>query len=164
AALGVPGLGEAQAAELAKSFPGLPHRLQLVGLVRGVPCYNDSKATTPEATLLAVKAMHESGLRVHLIAGGYDKHSDLAPVAALAGELAGLYTIGATGPAIATAAGGSAQECGTVAAATAAALASAKPGEAVLMSPACASWDQFDNYEQRGELFAALIKQAGGEA
>lgn len=164
AALGVRGLDESNAAKLAKSFPGLPHRLQLVGLVRGVPCYNDSKATTPEATLLAVKAMHESGLRVHLIAGGYDKHADLSPVAALGSELAGLYTIGATGLAIAAIAGGRASECGTLETATAAALAKAKPGEAVLLSPACASWDQFDNYEQRGELFAALVKQAGGGA
>ena len=163
AALGVPGLGDANAAELARDFPGLPHRLQLVGTVRGVACYNDSKATTPEATLLAVKAMHESGMRVHLIAGGFDKLADLSPVAALADELAGLYTIGATGPAIAAGAGGRARECGTVRAATAAALARATPGEAVLLSPACASWDQFDNYEQRGELFAALVRNAGGE-
>lgn len=167
AALGVPGLHEARALELARDFAGLPHRLQMVGKVQGVACYNDSKATTPEATLLAVEAMRESGMPVHLIAGGYDKHADLTPVAGLAsgreGVLAGLYTIGATGPAIAAAAGGRAMECGTLEKAVAGALAKAAAGEAILLSPACASWDQFENYEQRGELFAALVKHAGAE-
>ncbi|MBI1189755.1 MAG: UDP-N-acetylmuramoyl-L-alanine--D-glutamate ligase [Tepidisphaera sp.] len=161
AALGVSGLSESKAAALAADYPGLPHRLQLVARVRGVACYNDSKATTPEATLLAVRALHESGVRVHLIAGGYDKHADLSSVAALAREGVRLYTIGATGPVIAASAGGKATECGTLEVAVRAAVNAAREGEALLLSPACASWDQFSNYEERGEQFAALVRGHG---
>ncbi|MFN0131119.1 MAG: UDP-N-acetylmuramoyl-L-alanine--D-glutamate ligase [Phycisphaerales bacterium] len=146
------------------TFPGLPHRLQLVATIGGVRYYNDSKCTTPEAALLAIAALRESGIdAVHLIAGGYDKGSDLGPVAAAAARLAGLYTIGATGPTLAEAArqaDGTAHvdECGTLDIAVALASVRACPGEAVLLSPACASWDQFTNYEARGERFAAMVR------
>ena len=71
-----------------------------------------------------------------------------------------MYTIGKTGPAIAKASNGDAHECATLDRAVAAALGRAKEGDVILLSPACASWDQFENYEQRGELFAKLV--AGG--
>ncbi|MBL9030364.1 MAG: UDP-N-acetylmuramoyl-L-alanine--D-glutamate ligase [Phycisphaerae bacterium] len=155
------------------TFPGLPHRLQLVAEAGGVRYYNDSKCTTPEAALLALAALREAGISgIHLIAGGYDKQSDLGDVARSAAQLAGLYTIGTTGPAIARAArnevarvsggangGAHVEECGTLDVAVARARARARAGEAVLLSPACASWDQFTNYEARGEAFAAMVRR-----
>jgi UDP-N-acetylmuramoylalanine--D-glutamate ligase len=168
------------------SFAGLPHRLERVtGLTpdasdqaAGPLAFNDSKSTTPEATLTAVAALAEEGGpgRVHLIAGGYDKGSDLSPIALLAtgsaslGPIAGLYTIGKTGPTIAARARdagareGVVLECGTVEAAVDAAWARMKPGDALLLSPGCASWDQFTNYEARGDAFKAALRRKAGRA
>jgi UDP-N-acetylmuramoylalanine--D-glutamate ligase len=166
------GIAREIATEAVQTFAGLPHRLQLVAtlsLAGGrVRCFDDSKSTTPESCLLAVGAFEEEGEcgsdRVHLIAGGYDKGSDLAPIGRLGVRLAGLYTVGKTGPAIARAAAGRARECGTVEAAVRAATRSCREGDVILLSPACASWDQFENYEKRGEQFVALVKAAGGSA
>ncbi len=137
------------------TFPGLPHRLQLVFEHRGICCYNDSKSTTPESAILAVDSFPE-GSRIHLIVGGYDKGSDLQPVADLAGRIAGVYAIGATGPAIHRLHPG-VKVCGTLESAVSQAARHLQAGDILLLSPGCASWDQFTNYEARGHEFSRLV-------
>jgi UDP-N-acetylmuramoylalanine--D-glutamate ligase len=159
-ALGQPGLTRDQAEAHARTFAGLPHRLQYVESPRGLRCYNDSKSTTPDSTLLALDAFRETpGLaRVHLIAGGYDKGIDLSAISRAASELAGFYLIGETAEALAhSASAANTHRCGTLETAVAQALAKADPDDVLLLSPGCASWDQFTNYEARGERFAQLV-------
>jgi len=159
------------------SYRALPHRLQLVAEhaprrgQRPIRFYNDSKSTTPDSTLRALEAIASdpgmSAQQIHLIAGGYDKGSDLAPVANAGTRLAGLYTIGATGPGLAAAAGAAAApgaiasitECGTLERAIDKAFGRLRPGDALLLSPACASWDQFVNFEERGDAFTRLVRE-----
>jgi UDP-N-acetylmuramoylalanine--D-glutamate ligase len=138
------------------SFPGLPHRLCAVGTHSPPRFYDDSKATTPEATLLALEAFPDPS-RIHLIAGGYDKGVSLESIARRCEQLAGLYTIGATGPALADAAGGSCTPCETLERAVARALPRMRSGDVLLLSPGCASWDQFSDYRQRGRRFTTLV-------
>jgi len=152
-------ISEHQARDAARTFKGLPHRLEFVGEIGRVRFFNDSKATTPGATLIGVSSFPAE--RTHLIAGGYDKRIDLSPISEQASTLAGLYTVGQTGPQLARAADaiapGSAFECGTLDAAIERASDRARPGDVVLLSPGCASWDQFTNFEARGDLFRAWV-------
>lgn len=142
-----------------RAFPGLPHRLQFVATVRGARWYNDSKATTPEATVLAVRALREAGIeRIHLIAGGYDKKVSLTAISDLAGELASLAGIGTTAQAVCA---GRGQVCETLERAVEWIGPRVSAGDGVLLSPGCASWDQYTNFEERGERFAALAREAG---
>tara|TARA_R110000782_G_scaffold57258_1_gene119499 strand:+ start:4565 stop:5914 length:1350 start_codon:yes stop_codon:yes gene_type:complete len=155
-------LKESDIEAAVRTFPGLPHRLRLVHEAGGVRFYDDSKCTVPGASVLAVDAMdHTLGAgRTHLICGGYDKGLDLASLAGLAARLAGIYTIGATGDTIADAAGDRAVRCGTLDVAVRAAVSRSKPGDAVLLSPGCASWDQFEHYEARGRAFESFARAA----
>ena len=139
-------------------FPGLPHRLHHIGVFSDIECVNDSKSTTPEATLKAIESLaHPS--RIHLIAGGYDKGSNLEVIARLHDSLAGLYTIGDTGRSIASDGG---RYCQTIEGAVKAAAESARPGDVLLLSPGCASWDQFSNFEARGIAFETAVRQILG--
>jgi len=149
-------------APMLSDFSGLPHRLQFVGECGGVRCYNDSKATTPGATVLAVESFGEVS-RVHLIAGGYDKGADLSPIAALGSRLGGLYTIGATGRAIAELdCSHRGLICETLDRAVDVALDRAGTGDVLLLSPGCASWDQFASYEDRGRQFETQVQARAG--
>jgi len=160
-----------------RTFPGVPHRLREVGSRNGVLYVNDSKATNVASTLVALQAFPEGG--VHLILGGQGKSQDFAPlrepVAAncravyLIGEDASLIAAalewvaareGEVVPEGATAPDGTAvplHECGDLERAVAAASAAASTGETVLLSPACASFDQFADFEARGERFLKLV-------
>ncbi|MFQ5473340.1 MAG: glutamate ligase domain-containing protein, partial [Dehalococcoidia bacterium] len=154
------------------SFAGLPYRLQLIGsfhLRRGITIrgYDDSKSTTPEAASLGIDAFSvEQGevgpQRVHLICGGYDKGVDLEPLAAAAARCAGVYAIGATGMWITRRVqehGGRSRWCETLGRAVRAAVDDAGDGDVILLSPGCASWDQFRSYEERGQEFDQLMRQ-----
>ncbi len=151
-------------------FRGLPHRLEFVGEYQQIHCYNDSKSTTPEAAKLAIEAfpMHN----VRLILGGYDKGSDMSELAELAAErCAGVYCIGSTGRLIAEQVNAcesfaDAEYCDTLEAAVSKAMhdATQKGGRVLVLSPGCASWDQFANYEERGARFVALVKGYGERA
>ncbi len=145
------------------SFQGLPHRLRYVGLFAGVRVYDDSKSTTPDATTMALDAIQGSSqntnpTRVLLIAGGYDKGTNLESLAHRCQSCAQVWTIGQTGDTLANLIGPTAHPCDTLENATKQALAQAKPGDTLLLSPACASWDQFTNYQQRGQQFIDLVK------
>lgn len=156
------GIAESKLTQAIAGFSGLPHRLQLIAERDGMRFYNDSKSTTPQATLLAVESFDDAS-RVHLIAGGYDKKIDLNAIAQLTPRIAGLYTIGDTGIALAKAAGragdGHLVSCETLDRAVEAAVHRMRPGDVLLLSPGCASWDQFINFEQRGERFTQLVNR-----
>ncbi len=152
------GLDPEAAAGTLVSFPGLPHRLELVTERDGRRFFNDSKATTPQSTCLAVAAFDDPR-RVHLLAGGYDKKVDLSGIVELAPRLAGLYTMGATGRNLVDATReGHAEFCETVENAVTRAVSRMKPGDVLLLSPGCASWDQFKNYEVRGAAFCSVVE------
>ena len=141
------------------SFPGVAHRLEVVGEAGGVRYVNDSKATNPEAAMAALDAYPQG---VHLIAGGRAKGTPFGPLAAAArAGVVRAYLVGEAGPELEdalTAAGVPSERAGGVEAAVAAAAARARPGETVLLAPACASFDQFSGYEERGEAFRAAVR------
>jgi UDP-N-acetylmuramoylalanine--D-glutamate ligase len=144
-----------------RTFAGVPHRLQEVGSRDGVRYVNDSKATNLASTLVALRAFPEGG--VHLILGGQGKGQDFAPLReALAASCSAAYLIGEDATEIARALDGAnvpLRECGDLESAVDAASASATAGEVVLLSPACASFDQFADFEARGERFVALVAE-----
>ncbi len=157
AALDAAGAGPAAAVQAARAFTPLPHRLQLVAEVGGVRFVNDSKATN--LTALAAALTMTPG-RVRLIAGGLPKEKDFSSVKDLLAEkVETVYLIGRSAPLMAQAWSGAAPCCetGTLQAAVERAAADARTGETVLLSPACASFDQFKSFEERGRLFAELV-------
>jgi UDP-N-acetylmuramoylalanine--D-glutamate ligase len=142
-------------------FEGLPHRTQLVAEGGGVRWVDDSKGTNVDATLKSLEGFPDAS--VILILGGRDKHGDFAALAALVSRRArAVLTIGEAAPTIEAALAGavSIERCGTMAAAVSRAAELARPGDTVLLSPACASFDQYRNFEERGRDFAALALRA----
>lgn len=152
--------------EALRDFPGVEHRLQRAGKIHDVEYVNDSKATNVEAALKALAA-YPAG--VHLILGGRDKASDYIPLArACIGACRVVYLIGEAGPLIRSAfedvagqGGGGALpelvEAGDMERAVSLAAAAAVPGEVVLLAPACASFDQYRNFEERGRHFMEIV-------
>jgi UDP-N-acetylmuramoylalanine--D-glutamate ligase len=138
-----------------KTFKGLPHRLELVALRRGVEWYDDSKGTNVGATLAALQGLARPTV---LILGGEGKGQDFSPLAlAVAQFAAHVLLIGRDAPLIRKAVGG--EICATLEAAVQRAAELARPGQAVLLSPACASFDMFRDYKHRGDVFAAAVRR-----
>jgi UDP-N-acetylmuramoylalanine--D-glutamate ligase len=160
----VRGLDPRAVAEGLRTFAGVAHRLQTVAELGGVRFVNDSKATNVASTLVALDALAGGGPDIHLILGGQGKGQDFAPLrAAVEGTCRGVYLIGEDAAAIAAALAGMRvplESCETLERAVARARERARPGEAVLLSPACASFDQFADFEARGERFAKLARLA----
>jgi len=130
--------------------------------INGVDFYNDSKATNVDATAKAV-ASFSSG--IHLILGGKDKNSDYTQLAQLLrARVRAVYTIGSAAAKIENELRGvvSILSCETLDKAVSAAASAARPGEVVLLAPACSSFDQFENYEQRGKVFKELVNERRG--
>jgi UDP-N-acetylmuramoylalanine--D-glutamate ligase len=148
-----------------EAFKAVEHRLEFVAKVDGVDFYNDSKATNVDATAKAV-ASFSTG--IHLILGGKDKDSDYTQLAELLrARVREIYTIGSAAAKIESQLRGvvSILSCQTLEKAVSAAASAARPGEVVLLAPACSSFDQFENYEQRGRVFKELVNELrGGKA
>jgi UDP-N-acetylmuramoylalanine--D-glutamate ligase len=142
-------------------FAGVPHRLEEVATVDGVLYVNDSKATNVASAVVGIESFPGG---VHAILGGRGKRGDYTPLAGpLAERARAAYLIGEAAPQIGAALAGARiplRECGDLASAVAAARAAAQPGDVVLLSPACASYDQYRSFEERGDHFRELV--AGG--
>ncbi len=146
-----------------RSFKGVEHRIEYVDEVNGVRFYNDSKGTNPDAAIKGIQAMNRPTC---LIGGGFDKELAFDEwIQAFDGKVKFFALIGQTREKIAE----TAVRCGfpkenlqlfdNMKQATAACVQHAQPGDAILLSPACASWGQFDNYEQRGEMFKDYVRE-----
>ena len=146
--------------ESVKAFKGVEHRIEFVTEKNGVAYYNDSKGTNPDAAIKGIQAMNRPTV---LIGGGYDKGSEYTEwINSFEGKVKKLILLGDTKEKIAE----DAEKCGftdyefadSFEEAVLAAAKNAKEGEAVLLSPACASWDMFPSYEVRGEKFKEIVK------
>ena len=149
------GIKEAQWRPALATFKGLAHRMEIVAERNGVLFVNDSKATNPASTAPALAAYP----RVHWIVGGLPKGDDLNECAPNYGHVVKAYTIGEAGPLFSELLSPHmpVERCEMMGSAVHAAAAQAKPGEVVLLSPACASFDQFKDFEARGNAFRAIV-------
>jgi UDP-N-acetylmuramoylalanine--D-glutamate ligase len=138
------------------TYPGLPHRMERVAEKNGVLFVNDSKATNPTSTAPALGAYPS----IHWIVGGLPKSDDLDACEPYLDHVKAAYTIGEAGPMFAQllAPRLPVHECEMLIEAVGAAAAAAEPGDVVLLSPACASFDQFRDYEARGDAFRAAVE------
>ena len=149
--------------ETVKSFKGVEHRIEFVAEKNGVAYYNDSKGTNPDAAIQGIRAMTKPTV---LIGGGYDKQSSYDEwVEAFDGKVKALVLVGQTKEAIARCAREHGVEniilADTFEEAFGVCVECARPGDAVLLSPACASWGMFSDYEARGRLFKELVGKIG---
>jgi UDP-N-acetylmuramoylalanine--D-glutamate ligase len=154
------GIDEAAIAQALATFGGVPHRLEEVAVKGGVTYINDSKATNIGSTLVALEAL---GRGIRVILGGDDaKGEDFGLLRDdLVARARAAYLIGEAGPRLHEELSGALPivDCGTLEVAVERASADAREGEFVLLSPACASYDQFKNFEERGERFRELVAQ-----
>ncbi len=156
----IAGLGVDKIAQGLKSFPGVPHRLEQVGRVNGVTFYNDSKGTNPNATINALSALKGSKI---LVAGGLNKGGDFSILAdsLKEEEVKKMVLMGETALIIKKAAEARGFLNVAIVAdmkeAVAEAFTAAEPGDIVLLSPACASWDMYKDYEERGNIFKSAV-------
>ena len=140
-----------------EEFKAVEHRLEFVATVNGIDVYNDSKATNVDATAKAIAAFPGN---IHLILGGKDKNSDYTELNdLLRSRVKAVYTIGSAAAKIESHLRGIVpiHSCETLDKAVAAIAAAAHPGDIILLAPACSSFDQFENYEQRGRVFKQLV-------
>jgi UDP-N-acetylmuramoylalanine--D-glutamate ligase len=152
------GVEAARIRTAVKDFKAVEHRLEFVATIAGVDYYNDSKATNVDATIKALEAFAGG---IHIILGGKDKGSDYSVLNRLLGErVRRVYTIGAAAHKIESQLASSVPitSSGTLGEAIRAASGNARPGEIVLLAPACSSFDQFHSYEERGRAFKAEVR------
>ncbi|HKW17435.1 MAG TPA: UDP-N-acetylmuramoyl-L-alanine--D-glutamate ligase [Terriglobales bacterium] len=150
-----------QIRRIVREFKAVEHRLEYIATVNGVAYYNDSKATNVDAT---IKALESFPANIHLILGGKDKGSDYTVLNDLLRQrVKRVYTIGAAAEKIESHIKGAAAvvSAGTLESAVKQASSAAQPGDIVLLAPACASFDQFQNYEHRGRVFKQLVHDCG---
>ncbi|MBI5489193.1 MAG: UDP-N-acetylmuramoyl-L-alanine--D-glutamate ligase [Deltaproteobacteria bacterium] len=155
------GLPAAALREALATFAGLPHRMQLVAEVGGVAFYDDSKATNVGAALRAIEGLDRRGV---LVAGGREKGGSYAPLRdAVRAHIKRIVLIGEARANMKAQLGDlvPCDEADTLEDAVRLAAAAAEPGEAVLLAPACSSWDMFRDYVERGDRFAAAAKATG---
>jgi len=156
------GLPRAPLLAALHEFRGLPHRVELVGVYAGVRYYDDSKGTNVGSTVAALAGLSDGKAKVVLIAGGEGKGQDFSPLKAAAARAArAVVLIGRDAPLIERALAGSGvvvTHAADMEGAVSAAARHAQPGDAVLLSPACASFDMFRNYAHRGEVFRAVVE------
>lgn len=138
------------------TFRGLPHRSQTIAEANGVRFVNDSKATNVDAAAKALSAFHS----IRWICGGLEKDGGMDGLAQATGSVRKAYVIGREAARFAMQLSVEAQVCGTMEAAVARAVAEAEAGDVVLLAPAAASFDQYDNFERRGEHFIAEVEKA----
>lgn len=137
------------------SYPGLPHRSQIIAEAGGVTYVNDSKATNVDSAAKALSAF----ARIRWICGGLEKDGGLEGLQGATAKVAKAYVIGREAAGFAMALDVEAEVCGTMEVAVERAMAEAEPGDTVLLAPAAASFDQYDNFERRGEDFTAEVRQ-----
>jgi UDP-N-acetylmuramoylalanine--D-glutamate ligase len=148
--------------DTVREFKGVEHRIEFCGEISGVKFYNDSKATSVDATLKAVEALSESDGQIILILGGRGKDAPYGPLAPLIeSHVRTLVLIGEDADNIESQLRGKAtiEHAGTMADAVPIAFRHADPGDSVLLAPACASFDMFRSFEERGEIFKCAVQQ-----